>query len=80
MNAQKSSQPQNPYQDVTIEDVKNIPRFSNFTDEQAQELITVLKEFSEIVAHCYHLNLFPVSNDRSTKVIELNPNHHSKAA
>lgn len=80
MNAKKSTEFKNPYEDVTIDDIRSIPRFQNCTDEQAQAIIYLLKEFTEIVYQCYQLDLFAIWNDPDTTVIEFNPDHYSKAA
>lgn len=39
----------NRQHDLTIEEVKSFPMFAQFSDEQAQEVITTIKKFSEII-------------------------------
>ncbi|GGC28300.1 hypothetical protein GCM10011386_20420 [Parapedobacter defluvii] len=39
--------------DLTIEEVKSLPMFSHFTDEQAEEAIRTIKTFVEIALE-YH--------------------------
>ena len=39
--------------DVTVEEVKAIPMFAHFTDEQAKEVIQTVKTFVKIVFECY---------------------------
>jgi hypothetical protein len=39
--------------DLTIEEVRACPWFANFTDEQAQEVIRTLKEFTLIMYRHY---------------------------
>lgn len=39
--------------DVTVEEVKAIPMFAQFTDEQAREVIDTVKIFVEIALDCY---------------------------
>ncbi|OYD43650.1 hypothetical protein [Sphingobacterium cellulitidis] len=39
--------------DVTVEEVKSIPMFAHFTDEQAKEVIDTVKIFVEIALDCY---------------------------
>lgn len=35
--------------DLTIEEVKSFPMFAKFSDQQAQEVITTIKQFTEII-------------------------------
>ncbi|MGJ1311694.1 hypothetical protein ACS126_06485 [Sphingobacterium lactis] len=39
--------------DVTVQEVKAIPMFAHFTDEQAEEVIRTVKTFVEIALECY---------------------------
>lgn len=39
--------------DITVEEVKSLPMFAEFSDEQASEVIRVIKVFVEIVLDSY---------------------------
>lgn len=80
MNTKQVSQFQNPYQDITLEDIKNIPLFKDCTDEQAQVILEVIREFTEIIIECFQKHCFNQSNDQKAKVFNFKPNNHSKAA
>ncbi|RZK42636.1 MAG: hypothetical protein EOO90_06245 [Pedobacter sp.] len=42
--------------DLTIEEVKSLPMFAHFSDEQAREVIITIKRFSEIIFKCHERN------------------------
>jgi len=46
--------------DITVEEVKSLPMFANFSDEQAFEVIRVIKVFVEIVLDYYKKEHFDV--------------------
>jgi hypothetical protein len=80
MNPKQAPLFQNPYQDATIEDIRNIPLFKNCTDEQAQVILEVIREFTEIIIECFQKHCFHQSNDQKAKVVNFKPDNHSKAA
>jgi len=46
--------------DITIEEVKSLPMFADFSEEQASEVIRVIKVFVEIVLDNYKKEHFDV--------------------
>lgn len=42
--------------DLTIDEVKSFPMFAHFSDEQAEEVITTIKRFAEIIYKQYQKN------------------------
>ena len=43
--------------DLTIDEVKSIPMFAHFTDDQAIEVIRTIKRFTEIVVYSHLKNI-----------------------
>lgn len=42
--------------DLTLEEVKSMPMFAHFSDDQAQEVIFTIKRFSEIIFKYHQKN------------------------